>query len=144
MIEIYTDGSCNNNPKAKRLAKVGGIGIVVIDTDGTPIEGYDGPYHNTTSVRMEMQAIVTALNIIPSNHIRLYSDNEMCVKAFTDGWVINWIENGIEDRKNADLWQQMIDAYLKHKSVEFVWVRGHVGIEYNEMADKLAKKGREQ
>jgi ribonuclease HI len=143
VIEVYTDGSCNNNPKAKRLPKVGGIGIVVIEKDGTVTEGYNGPYPNTTSARMELQAIITALSIIPSNNIKLYTDYEGCVKAFNEGWLINWMENGIEDRTNSDLWKKLTDSYLKHKSVEFIHVNSHVGIEFNELADKLAKKGRE-
>ena len=56
------------------------------------------------------------------------------------------LENArLEDRqqgpvKNADLWQQL-DALRNNHQVEWRWVKGHAGHEFNERADQLANAG---
>ena len=40
---------------------------------------------------------------------------------------------------NPDLWGRLLDLCKKH-DVDFVWVKGHVGIADNERCDRLAGK----
>jgi ribonuclease HI len=39
--------------------------------------------------------------------------------------------------KNVDLWQRLQAACARHR-VEWFWVKGHVGVADNELADDLA------
>ena len=41
--------------------------------------------------------------------------------------------------KNKELWMQLDNLINKH-SVNWKWVKGHSGHEYNEKADELARK----
>ena len=55
---------------------------------------------------------------------------------------VPWKRNGWKkaDRKpvlNVELWQRL-DGLLNIHKVEFVWVHGHQGHEYNERCDVLA------
>ena len=63
------------------------------------------------------------------------------VDAFNEGWVYGWREKGWrrgkDELKNPDLWLELYDLVKKH-DVEFVWVKGHNGHDYNERCDKLA------
>ena len=51
-----------------------------------------------------------------------------------------------EDVKNKDLWEQLIDASSKIDAlgIKIIWkkVKGHCGILYNEVVDKLAVKAK--
>ena len=146
MIEVYTDGSCNNNVKKGKNPKEGGIGIVVIDGDEI-IRVSEGRWLNTTSAAMEIMAVTRALELINPGEevIRIHSDNQYVVKAITEGWLDHWIETNQIHRKNWGLWQRfkkIFDIHQKQGGVEFIWVRGHDGHTYNEIADELANEGR--
>ena len=39
--------------------------------------------------------------------------------------------------KNVELWKRLLEAKEKH-DVQFIWVKGHAGHEYNERCDALA------
>jgi ribonuclease HI len=87
-------------------------------------------------------AAIKALNALtrPSTVI-LYTDSSYVRNGITK-WVAGWVRNGWKTAskqpvKNADLWQDLIDAEDKH-TVEWRWVKGHAGDKYNEIADTLA------
>ncbi len=42
--------------------------------------------------------------------------------------------------KNDDLWKRLDAARLRHE-VDWRWVKGHAGHEFNERADALARRG---
>ena len=52
---IYTDGSCLGNPGP------GGFGVIVVDDNGIVIAAYTEREPKTTNNRMEMSAIIYAL-----------------------------------------------------------------------------------
>lgn len=57
-------------------------------------------------------------------------------------WMAQWKQNGWRTAakkpvKNIDLWQQLDDEVNRH-NINWQWVRGHAGIEGNELADRLA------
>lgn len=138
-ITIYTDGGCNPNPGP------GGWGAVLIQDDGTEIELSDGD-KETTNNRMEMSAVMTALNHLPEPHaIDLYVDSQYVKNGITKwiaGWKRkNWRTSTGSAVKNKDLWQALDSAVSRHK-ITWHWVKGHAGDKYNERVDELATAAR--
>ncbi len=139
-VEIYTDGACKGNPGP------GGYGIVIVSGDKeTKISK---GFFNTTNNRMELLAAITALETVgASKNITLYSDSKYLIDGMTKGWAKNWKSNNWikADRKkalNTDLWDRMLYLEQKH-TIEYVWVKGHNGHEYNEICDRLAVEAAE-
>ena len=96
----------------------------------------------TTNNRMEMTAVIKALNaLIEPCEVTLYTDSRYVVDGITK-WVHCWRRNGWVNAskqpvRNADLWHELIEAIQRHE-VEWQWVRGHDGHVENERVDKLA------
>ena len=136
-VKIYTDGACKGNPGR------GGYGAILtfVDAQGNYHEKeLTAGYEKTTNNRMELMAAIVSLEALkyPSEVI-LYSDSKYLTDAFNEHWVDNWVSKGWKKVKNVDLWQRLLEAQKEHK-VEYIWVKGHAGHEYNERCDKLAVK----
>ena len=122
-IVIHTDGACKGNPGP------GGWGAV-IEQNGSQIQ-ISGGEPQTTNNRMEMTAVIKALEAIDSSaKILISSDSTYVVNTMTKGW---------KRKANHDLWEQL-DAVVKNRDVSWRWVRGHNGDRGNELADALATK----
>ena len=97
----------------------------------------------TTNNRMELTAVIKALQALNEPcEVVLTTDSKYVCDAVNKGWVYSWKKNGWKkaDKKpalNIDLWEELLPLLQTHK-VEFVWVKGHNGHEYNERCDKLA------
>lgn len=137
--EIYTDGACSGNPGP------GGYGIVIIQDE--IIQEMGGYEKNTTNNRMELTAVIKALNVIyekyGSSKIKLISDSTYVVNAIQKRWLNSWASRNYckadgSPIPNADLWRAFSDIYKKHNAVKFEWVRGHSGNKYNERCDRIA------
>lgn len=132
---IYTDGACSGNPGP------GGYGAVLLFGDRR-LE-LSGGYKSTTNNRMELLAVITALERLTRPcKVTLYSDSQYVVDAITKRWVYSWQSKGWRkaDKKpalNVDLWQRLLPLLEKH-DVEFRWVRGHNNNVENERCDRLA------
>jgi ribonuclease HI len=150
-VEIWTDGSCNNHTHNS-----GGYGIVMVfdGNVGDFIPGLavanssvrqfcGGSYMNTTSARMEILAIVKALEKCTlGDEIIVYSDNQYAVYTLAKGWLFKWKMENFRAKKNTDLWKLFLVQYERLKgNVKLEWVRGHAGNKYNELADQLAAMG---
>ena len=135
-IMIYTDGACLGNPGP------GGYGAV-IDCNGERRE-ISGGRKLTTNNRMELLAVIEALEILPQPSIvSLVTDSRYVHDAIEKRWLASWIKKGWVNSerkpvKNQDLWQRMIPLIARHK-VKFNWVRGHTGHPENERCDVLAR-----
>ena len=139
MRTIYTDGACSNNGRSNAT---GGLGIYCPDDGsehsiGYPDELYGGPTNN----RCEMLAVITALHLYQDDHIRIYSDSKLLVEGINK-WSKRWIVKGWKTSsnkpvKNLELWKELIKK-CEQRTVEFVYVEAHVGIQENEKADELA------
>ena len=130
-ITIYTDGSALGNPGP------GGYGIVMIS--GKHRKDISQGYQLTTNNRMELLAVIVALETIRSDQaeVTVYSDSKYVVDAIEKGWVFAWVKKGFKKKKNPDLWKRFLTIYPKHK-VKFKWVKGHDGNPLNERCDQLA------
>lgn len=144
-IFIYTDGSCNNKTNQN-----GGFGIVLL-YNGNEKRVYSNQYSNTTSARMEIRGLLESLKHIRDKTIpvTVYCDNEYVCKSISEKWAEKWEneswligrgEDNLKYRLNHDLWKQVLEEYRKFPAgnVKLVWVRGHDGDKYNEIADELA------
>ena len=130
MIEIFTDGACSGNPGP------GGWGAL-LRWNGHEKE-LSGGEKETTNNRMEMMAVIMALQALKkSSKVALYTDSQYVQKGVTE-WMAGWKKKGWPSKvKNKDLWLE-IDSLIQRHEVDFHWVRGHSGHPENERVDKLA------
>lgn len=134
-VEIYTDGACSGNPGP------GGWGSVLL-YNGHRRE-LSGGECATTNNRMEMQAVIGALDALTrSSQVTIYTDSVYVMKGVTE-WLEqwkrrNWRTASKQPVKNVDLWQLLEKALSSHE-VSWRWVKGHSGVPENERADELAR-----
>ena len=126
MIKIYTDGAYSS------LRDMGGYAFVVLK-DEEKIYSYFFNEPNTTNNRMEIQAVISALNWLYENNyteeeISIYTDSMYVIGSMTKNWKRN---------KNNDLWDKMDEA-IKNLDIEWKHVKGHSGDKFNELCDTLA------
>ncbi|MDZ7596538.1 MAG: ribonuclease HI [Thiobacillus sp.] len=136
-IYIYSDGACKGNPGP------GGWGALLV-TDGHRKEICGGEA-NTTNNRMEMTAVIRALESLKRpSAVEVHTDSQYVQKGISEwmaGWKRrNWRTAAGQPVKNQDLWLQL-DALSQLHRIEWKWVRGHNGHPENERADELANQG---
>ena len=137
---MYTDGACRGNPGP------GGWGVILSYRDrDKKLSGYDP---ETTNNRMELTAAIEGLRALNrACDIDLYTDSKYVIQGI-NGWIENWKTNGWKTAakkpvKNADLWQLLHQQDKNHR-VNWHRVKGHAGIEGNELADALANQAIDQ
>lgn len=135
-IEIFTDGACVGNPGPGGWA-------ALLRWEGHEKE-ISGHAEATTNNRMELQAVIEALNALHAPcKVDIYTDSEYVRRGMTE-WLKSWKARGWKtaDRKpvaNRELWEILELAALPHE-VNWHWVRGHDGHPENERVDELARK----
>ena len=136
-VTIYADGACKGNPGP------GGWGALLVDADGE--RELFGGEAQTTNNRMELLAVIRALEAVPDGAtVALYTDSRYVQQGMTS-WIHGWKRKGWRTAdgkpvKNVDLWQVLDGAAARHR-VQWHWVRGHDGHAGNERADALANRG---
>lgn len=132
-IHVYTDGSCKGNP-----GPGGWAAILIMEKQEIAIKG--GEDH-TTNNRMEMMAIIKALDYV-RNHadipeedlsqikIKIHSDSNLIIQTILQNW---------KRKKNTDLWEEM-DKARAWLNIDWIWVKGHADNIYNNKVDVLAQK----
>lgn len=135
VVIIYTDGACSGNP-----GPGGWAAYLEFNGKSKSISGHEP---QTTNNRMEMMAVIEALNALNKPCIaKIHSDSALVINAFEKNWIQNWQRNGWKkaDKKpveNRDLWEAMILAMQIHQ-VEWIKVKGHSTNELNNLVDQLA------
>jgi len=135
IVEIFTDGACSGNPG------LGGYGAIL--KYGREIKEISGYERETTNNRMEMLAVIKALELLKRPcKIKVFTDSNYVVKGMTE-WVTGWIErNWLNSQKkpvsNKDLWERLLKLSRLHQ-IEWKWIRGHHGHPENERCDQLAR-----
>jgi ribonuclease HI len=135
---IYTDGACKYNPGP------GGWGVVVKTPSGECEEMFGGE-PQTTNNRMELTAVIRALEKLrPGSEAAVYTDSQYVQKGISE-WLTDWKRRGwrTADKKpvkNVDLWQHLDRVASAHR-IAWHWVKGHAGHPENERADALANLG---
>jgi ribonuclease HI len=139
-IEIFTDGACKGNPGR------GGWGALMVA--GKREKELFGGEANTTNNRMELKAVIEALNALTRPcEVIVHTDSQYVQKGISE-WIHGWKVRGWKTAakapvKNVDLWQALDAAQARH-SIQWRWVRGHNGHAGNERADALANRGVEE
>lgn len=134
-VKLYTDGACSGNPGK------GGWGAILIY--GQHKKELCGGESQTTNNKMELTAAIEGLSALTEPcEVMLYSDSKYLIDGMTKGWAKSWKDKGWRksDGKpalNTDLWEKILELDKKHK-IEYIWVKGHAGNEYNERCDTLA------
>lgn len=150
---LWTDGSASPNPGP------GGFAVIEI-SDGGARPAVLGREADSTNIRMEGKAMIAAMKYAGEEGCEIHSDSEFWINVLTKwapGWqknewhkaadrkfdkegnFIGWKESSI---KNLEIVQELYELYCKYP-VKLVWVRGHAGTEYNEMADEWANRARQ-
>lgn len=140
MKNLWTDGSAEPNPGP------GGYAVLeVIDGDAKPI--FLGKDAHTTNIRMEGLALRDAIKYVKStdDSAEIHTDSEFWVNVLTK-WAPTWERNNWTKKngpiKNLELVQELYQLY-QTTDIKLIWTRGHVGTEFNELADEWANKARE-
>ena len=133
-VEIFTDGACRGNP--------GPGGWAALLRTGDKEREISGGEAHTTNNRMELRAAIEALNALKRPcRVEIHTDSNYVRDGITK-WIHGWKRNGwrTADKKpvkNAELWQELIDASERHQVV-WHWVKGHSGHPENDRVDALA------
>lgn len=142
-IIVYTDGGCTGNP-----GPGGWAAVLLFDGKEVRLSGGDP---STTNNKMELTAVIKALSHINENSqlrnraVEIFTDSQYVKNGLTQ-WIFNWIRNGWKTAakkpvKNKEFW-----IALKNEADKLVlnwnWVKGHSGNEYNELCDSLVEEER--
>lgn len=128
-LTIYTDGAYSFS------LNQGGIGIIYLKNNKI-IKTYYKAYKNTTNNRMELLAVIIALSSIKKEfNINIFTDSMYVIGGASKGWKRN---------KNIDLWKKLDNVTKKlldnNCTINYNYVKGHIGNKYNEICDNLANK----
>jgi len=136
-VTIYTDGACKGNPGP------GGWGALLLA--GAREKELCGGEAMTTNNRMELTAVIRALEALKrASEVDLYTDSQY-VKNGIETWIHAWKKNGWKTAerkpvKNIDLWEELDELRARH-SIRWHWVKGHNDHPGNTRADELANRG---
>lgn len=143
--EIYCDGACEPNPGDA------GSGMVIY-RDGKLAELWYGLYNpagtnNTAELNALRQALLVAQEEVARGaSVRIHCDSTYTINAITK-WAGGWKKRGWKKAdgqpiKNPEIIQPTYALYESLKSkVTIAHVKGHAGVEGNELADRMAMYG---
>jgi ribonuclease HI len=139
--KIFTDGGCEPNPGKA------GSGVAVY-RNNVIAELWYGLYNpNGTNNTAELNALHQALIMAQSEvdegkSVAIFCDSQYSIQCVTQ-WAVNWEKKGWKKQggeiKNLELIKQMFALHQKLKNkIHVLHVNGHVGVEGNELADRMS------
>jgi len=144
-LTIYCDGACLGNPGEA------GSGLAIFYNNAKePILIYGKYIENGTNNIAELNALLRALQIAYKNidryrNITVKTDSQYSIDSITK-WAYGWEKNGWKRKKNREIKNlELIKRvfklykYLKDR-ISIEYVKGHSGINGNELADQMAKE----
>ncbi len=137
-VSLYTDGSSDGK---------GAGGYAAIVRCGKFQKVVMGRTSHGKINKLELRAAIEGIKVIkPHSIVRLYTDSQHLSKAFNEGLIQKWQENGWkrfrtgEPIQNKALFLELIDEAKKRDlKLEFHKIAAHKGNKFNELADSLAK-----
>jgi ribonuclease HI len=140
-VKIFTDGGCEPNPGEA------GSGVAVY-RDNKLVELWYGLYNpagtnNTAELNALHQGLLIAQGEIAAGKTAaVFSDSQYSIQCVTQ-WAVGWEKAGWKKKggeiKNLDL---IKDIYALHQTlkdkVQVLHVNGHVGLQGNELADRMS------
>lgn len=132
MINVYIDGSSKGNPGP------GGAGIVIYQ-DNAIFSMHGIGLGHVTNNQAEFLALKHALTqlkeqSLADSPINILSDSTLVVGVFSQNW---------KAKANLDLVVEIKGMLKEFPGVTFAHIRGHNGIQGNELADSLAQEAAE-
>lgn len=139
--KIFTDGGCEPNPGEA------GSGIAIYRNNVVD-ELWYGLYNpkgtnNTAELHALHQALIMAkAEIKQERSVTIFCDSKYSIQSITQ-WAVSWQKNGWVKKtgviKNLELIKEMFALHqlLKNK-IQVAHVNGHVGVEGNELADRMS------
>lgn len=139
--KIFTDGGCEPNPGKA------GSGIAVY-RDNAVAELWHGLYNpNGTNNTAELNALHQALmmakdEVNKGKSVGIFCDSKYSIQCVTQ-WAVNWEKKGWKkasgEIKNLELIKTMFALHQQLKDkIQVLHVNGHVGVEGNELADRMS------
>ena len=120
--QIYTDGSCLKNPGGPS-----GWCFCVLK-DGKKLIVCGGE-ESSTNNRMELTAVIEALEFVTDQECTIYTDSLLTLKCGERVW---------KRKRNLDLWKRF-DSASQGRVLHWEWVKAHNGNKYNDLVDRLAR-----
>ncbi|NQZ31225.1 MAG: viroplasmin family protein [Oceanospirillaceae bacterium] len=139
--KIFTDGGCEPNPGKA------GSGVAIYQ-DNAVSELWYGLFNakgtnNTAELHALHQALMMAKDCIAKGKsVAIFCDSKYSIQSVIQ-WAISWEKNGWKKKtgeiKNLELIKEMFALHQSIKSeVQVLHVNGHVGVEGNELADRMS------
>ncbi|WP_076540788.1 ribonuclease H family protein [Shewanella sp. UCD-KL21] len=141
-VMVFTDGGCEPNPGKA------GSGMAIY-RDGAVAELWFGLYNpngtnNSAELNALYQALLVAQKAIKANQsVKILSDSQYSINCITN-WAYGWKSKGWKrktagDIANLEVIKQAHELYDAIKDdMEIEHVAAHVGIEGNELADRMS------
>ena len=140
-VVLITGATSGMGSATAKLFSDVGAKVVVTDLDDKKIK-LSGSENNTTNNRMELKAVIYALDYLNEKRdIIIFTDSKYVMQGIQE-WIKKWKTNDWKtaqkkDVKNKDLWVELDNSCKKHK-VNWKWVKAHAGNKYNNLVDELA------
>jgi len=144
-VHIYCDGACDPNPGEA------GSGVAVYQNTKLTQLWY-GLYNpqgtnNTAELNALYQSLLIARDeLAQGQSVQILCDSQYAINCVTN-WAFDWKSKGWKKKngeiKNLAIIQQAHETYcLMENQITISHVRAHMGIEGNELADRMAVLGR--
>ena len=137
-ITTYTDGACINNGKRNATCRSG-----IWVEHGSPLnKAFWVPGADQSNQVGEIAAIILAVtSVLLSQPLEIISNSKYAIEGLTTH-LQSWEDQGWIGIKNTQFFRRAAFLLCQRTApTTFKWVKGHKGVEGNEMSDRLAQEG---